>query len=586
MTTNWQERPFSEEKFASLCALGLSELQARILAARGIGADGLDAFLSPSIQNLAAPQSLPGIVRAADVVLEYIAAKRKIVIFGDYDCDGVCATAIMTRCIEALGGIAAPFLPDRMSEGYGMTDASVARMLSEIPDAGLVVTVDNGINSVTQVEALKAKGIAVVITDHHLPGEELPIADALVNPKVDSPEELGGLCGAAVAFMLANQMVSVARKSGSYSGPSIGGAMLVLAGLATVTDIMPLTGQNRILVAESLRRFQSWAPIGLKELLDRAARTARQTMTSKDYGFLLGPRINAAGRVASGMEALELLSATDREIARECARIVDERNLERKAEESKAVEDAWSKIVPGASAQVIDLPDAHPGVAGIVAARILDRLGKDAQSFSGPVCVIARGHGSARSPELINIRDAMDACKDVLERFGGHAAAGGFKVKSGMVDEFRTRLCRYCSEMLSAAAEGDGEDRVCLATHKIDAWVTPADMTFEFADWLTKLEPFGEGNCEPLFAMRDVEFSDIKLLGIDGRHLQFCFKQQSMPRAIWWGAGDKIEEFRSGLNRRWNLLFRLFSSDYGKPHAELSLISIERADSNDTMKGA
>ena len=425
----WIEREVSKDAVCGLESAGIPRLLARLLAIRGIVPDSVDAFFSPSISDLAKPSELPGISKSAEVVLDAVSRGDKIVVFGDYDCDGICASAILAIAIGAIsksGSRPAVFLPDRLTEGYGMTSASVARMLAENPGVKLLVTVDNGINSVDEVARLKASGISVVVTDHHLPGETIPAADAVVNPKVASTPRLEGLCGAGVAFMLANACVTLARERGLYSGPNVGGPLLVLAGIATVTDIMPLTGQNRILVYEALKRFRSLAPTGLKELLLRASRSSSPTLTSKDFGFLIGPRINAAGRMASGMEALRLILSTDREECREFARIVDVRNVERKSVEQSMLDEALSKIVPGAPAQVIDIPNGHQGVAGIVAARILERLGEDpVEGGPKPVCVIVKGHGSARAPEGYNVRDAFIHSAEALERFGGHAAAGG-----------------------------------------------------------------------------------------------------------------------------------------------------------------
>jgi len=532
------------------------ELVERILASRGISADGIEAFLSPSIRDLAPPRELSGVAEAAEAVLAAVAAGRRIVVFGDYDCDGVCATAILVRTLEALGAAVSPFLPERLVEGYGMSDASVARMLADNPDVGLVVTVDNGINSIDQVAALKSRGVDVVVTDHHLPGETLP--DCLVvNPKVSHPEHFEDLCGAGVAFLLAQEIVTSARRGGTYDGPSIGGPLLVLAGLATVTDVMPLLGQNRILVSEALARFDTLAPLGLRELFLKAAPRGVVRHTSKDFGFLLGPRINASGRLASGMEALELILSDDREIAREAARIVDGRNTERKNIEQKMLDDALAKVVPGAAAQVIDLPDGHQGVAGIVAARVMERL--DSKS---PVCVVVGGHGSARSPEGINIRDALAASAEFLGRFGGHAAAAGLMVKDGCVDAFRERFAAVCAEMgVGVESCEDGQ---------VDAWVSPDELTVELGDWLTRLEPFGEGNPEPVFGMKDAVIRDVKPLGTDGRHLALI---ANGIRAVWWGRGDLVEEIRASADRR-DVRFTLALSDYGVPHVELRIVGI------------
>ena len=547
-----------------------SEIIDRLLAARGVLPEDRDAFLHPSLSGLVPPEDLPGIVQAADAVLAALAARRKIVVFGDYDCDGVSATAILVKTIRALGGAGsvAAFLPDRLSEGYGMSDAAVARCMAEHPDVGLVVTVDNGINSVRQIAALKERGIPVVVTDHHLPGETLPDADAVVNPKVAAPAHLADLCGAGVAFFLANRLVSEARRRGVYSGPNIAGPLLVLAGIATVTDIMPLFGQNRILVAEALSRFRSLAPTGLKELYLRAARSGAERMTSRDFGFMLGPRINAAGRLKSGMEALELVLSDDREIARELARIIDDYNRDRKSIEQKMTDEAMEKVVTGAPAQVIDLPDGHPGVAGIVAARVMERMERKT-----PVCVIAGGHGSARSPEGLNIRNAFVACAAYLDKYGGHAAACGFSVKEGMTDAFRNALCEYCGALDFVPTASD--DTVP------ELWIEPGDVTVELAEAIKELEPFGEGNREPVLGLKDVLLSDIKPLGAEGQHLSVSVcgmspggRIASRLRAVWWKRGDLVEKLRASSAVPHSVSFNLIASDYGERHPELRLVGV------------
>ena len=538
----------------------LPEILETILLRRGVAAADIASFLYPSLEDLAKPEELPGIVEAADAVLGAVAANRLVVVFGDYDCDGVCATAIVVKALEAVGARVQAFLPERLGEGYGMSDASVSRMLEEHPGVGLVVTVDNGINSVGQIAALKERGISVVVTDHHLPGDELPPADALVDPKVAAPPHLESLCGAGVAFLLANRLVAEAKRRGMYSGPNVGGPLLVLAGLATVTDIMPLVGQNRIIVSEALKRFGAWAPLGLKELYFRAARSGCDRLTSRDFGFLLGPRINAAGRLASGMDALDLILETNRERAREYALRIDLNNTERKSIEIKMTDEAMGKVVVGAPAQVIDLPDGHPGVAGIVAARVLERLGGTV-----PVCVLASGHGSARAPDGINIRDAFVACADLLDTFGGHAAAGGFSVKPGRVEEFRTRLCEYCRALKA--------EIVCHGNEP-ELWIEPGDVTLELAESLQLMEPFGECNEEPVFGLKGVSFSDVRPLGSDGRHLAVQLRGSGL-RAVWWAHGDRVEELRASGFATHDIAFTIAISEYGERHAELRLVSMD-----------
>lgn len=554
---------------ADLVATGLEPLQARLLALRGVTAATLDGYLRPSLDSLLSPVDLPGVREASAEILAAVRDGRSIVVFGDYDCDGVCATAIMVSALRALGADVKPFVPDRLAEGYGMNATSVERMLAENPGAGLVITVDNGINSVEQVAALKEKGVDVVVTDHHLPGETLP-GCTVVNPKVSAPAELDGLCGAGVAFLLSMAVVTSAVDSGFYSGPKIGGPLMVLAGLATVTDIMPLTGQNRILVAEALRRFRTLAPIGLRELLDRASRSAAP-LTSRDFGFLIGPRINAAGRIAKGIEALDLVLATDRETARELARRVDLHNQERKSVEQKMSDAAVAQIVSGAPAQVISVPDGHQGVAGIVASRILERLAS--KGCAVPVCVVVGCHGSARAPEGYNVRDAFVECAEVLTSYGGHAAAGGFSlVREGELERFRELFCAACAGQ-AAAVGASGASRGIA----VDAVIEGGAVTLQLAEWLKNLEPFGEGNPAPLFAMKSVCIADARPLGQDGRHLQLTFRGADMPRAVWWNRGDLVEEMRLASGIPFDVTFTVEASNYGEPHAEAWLSSIDPA---------
>jgi len=505
---------------------------------------------------------------AVEIVLPYVSDGRKIVVFGDYDCDGVCASAILVMALRRLGAQVEAFIPDRFGEGYGMTAASLERLLREHPDTALVITVDNGVNAVDEVPLLKARGIAVVVTDHHLPGPELPAADAVLDPRVASVPGCEALCGAGVAFFLASALARAAAERGLYDGGKFGAPLLVLAGLATVTDLMPLVAQNRILVAQSLAAFRACAPVGLRELLDHASRRAND-LVSRDYGFVLGPRINAAGRMTSAREAYELIMETDREAARLKAVGVDARNGERKTREKQMYDEARAQIASfdGLSAVVVaDTPARpwHSGVAGIVAARLME----DARV---PVAVVVGTRGSARAPEGYNVRDALGAATAVLTRFGGHAAAGGFNVEEGKLDDFRTLFAAACADQ--RAQLGEAADRRLVA----HAWVEPADLTRELYDDMKKLEPFGEGNPEPVFGLRNVSFANIRPIGTDGRHVCFSFTNRAIPRAVWWGRGGEAEQLRARAAARFDVTFTLVLSDYGyadEPHLELRLVDV------------
>ena len=563
--SEWRERSVDAACVDALVSAGYSPLQARLLAIRGVSAETVGEFFAPSLGNLVDPAELPGVVEAVAAIMRHVRAGDRIVVFGDYDCDGVCASAIMAKALAAVGAKVTPVIPERLTEGYGMTAPSIARMLAEVPDVRLVVTVDNGINAVAEIAGLAARGIDSVVTDHHLPGDELP-ACPIVNPKVAAPEKLEWLCGAGVAFLVAKKLLETAKAEGRYLGPKVGGELLVLAGLATVTDIMPLSSQNRLLVSEALNRFHSWAPTGLKELYARASRAAQPKLNAKDFGFLLGPRINAAGRMASGIESLRLILADEREEARRLALAVDLHNSERKTIEQRMTNEALAQVEPGAAAQVIELTGAHQGVAGIVASRILEKLKPDQ---AVPVAISVDGHGSARAPDGYNVRDAFVASEAALTRYGGHAAAGGFSVREGAFAEFKRLFRAACAEQ-RAAMPGKA-----VGIDYVDAWVTGRDLTLGLAEWVQKLEPFGEGNPEPVFGIRGVYLNEVRQLGAEGRHLQVFFYSSDVPRAVWWNHGEVAEELHRLAASPFDLRFTIEVSNYGEPHVELRLVDMK-----------
>lgn len=545
-----------------LRAMEVHPIIARLLAARGILPDAYEAFFDPSLKRLAEPFDIPGVKAAVDVILGHVGEGREIIVFGDYDADGVCACAILVTTLRRLGATVDAFIPHRFAEGYGMTSASIARLRREHPAVSLVITVDNGISAPAEVADLREKGIAVVVTDHHLPGDVVPNADALVDPRVASAPGCEGLCGSGVAFFLASALVTEAVARGIYSGEKFGGPLLVLAGLATVADLMPLTDQNRIIASQAISRFRTLAPVGLRELLDRAARRPIDCITSRDFAFLLAPRINAAGRIDDALKAYELIMASSRESAREQAVFVDSFNSARKNEELRMHEEARAQIPKTIPAAVVVGDERwNSGVAGIVAARIMEEV-------HVPVAVVTGDHGSARAPDGYNVRDALAASEETLDRYGGHAAAGGFTVRPGMMDAFREKFTAACAAQRAAnsteieeALDPDPEE-----------WIQAEDITLEFYEQLKMLEPFGEGNPEPIFGIRDVVFSDIRILGQEGRHAAFSFSNRAIPRAVWWNAGQRADELRAHSAGRFDILFTIVLSDFGESeHLELRI---------------
>ena len=576
----WRERRADETDEARAEAFrsaGLPPILARLLASRGVTEEGREAFLDPSLTRLARSDDLPGMTEAVQVILPFLHTKRKIVVFGDYDADGVCASAILVTALRRLGGNAEAFIPHRFGEGYGMTAASLERLWCEHADAALVVTVDNGISSPDEVAKLKVKGIQVVVTDHHLPGENLPKADALVNPRVQSCPGSADLCGAGVAFFLASALAQAATEKGLYTGPKFGGPLLVLAGLATVADLVPLKDQNRILVAQSLAYFNRCAPCGLRELRDKAARSAA-ALTARDYGFLLAPRINAAGRMKTADVAFDLLVCTDedREGARQLASRIDGFNGERRGFEQTMFQEACAQIDKAGEEdlQAVVAWNAgcvtgatkgqrwHLGVAGIVASRLLEH-------YHVPAAVAVGETGSVRAPDGYNVHDALAAASEHLVRFGGHAAAGGFTVKPGAFEAFRAAFTTACAKQRKEhALDADARD--------FDGWVEPGDLTPGLYADLRRLEPFGEGNPEPVFGLRGVTLREVRVMGVEGRHLSLAFVNRDVPRAIWWGHGGRAEDLRKHAARPYDVFFTLTTSgfDSALPHLELRVVDL------------
>lgn len=576
----WRERRADETDEARAEAFrsaGLPPILARLLASRGVTEEGREAFLDPSLTRLARSDDLPGMTEAVQVILPFLHTKRKIVVFGDYDADGVCASAILVTALRRLGGNAEAFIPHRFGEGYGMTAASLERLWCEHADAALVVTVDNGISSPDEVAKLKLKGIQVVVTDHHLPGENLPEADALVNPRVQSCPGSADLCGAGVAFFLASALAQAATEKGLYTGPKFSGPLLVLAGLATVADLVPLKEQNRILVAQSLAYFNRCAPCGLRELRDKAARSAA-ALTARDYGFLLAPRINAAGRMKTADVAFDLLVCTDedREGARQLASRIDGFNGERRGFEQTMFQEACAQIDKAGEEdlQAVVAWDAgcvtgatkgqrwHLGVAGIVASRLLEH-------YHVPAAVAVGETGSVRAPDGYNVHDALAAASEHLVRFGGHAAAGGFTVKPGAFEAFRAAFTTACAKQRKEhALDADARD--------FDGWVEPGDLTPGLYADLRRLEPFGEGNPEPVFGLRGVTLREVRVMGVEGRHLSLVFVNRDVPRAIWWGHGGRAEDLRKHAARPYDVFFTLTTSgfDSALPHLELRVVDL------------
>ncbi|WLD56925.1 single-stranded-DNA-specific exonuclease RecJ [Salinispirillum sp. LH 10-3-1] len=523
---------------------GLSLLAQRVLSVRGLSGPASTLTLD----NLIPPDALKGVQAAADLLFETLKSGRRILIVGDYDVDGATATAMMVDCLRRhYGADVDYFIPNRFVHGYGLSTA-IVRDIAAQPDElpALLITVDNGIASADGILAAQALGMRVLVTDHHLPGTQACPADAVVNPnqeECDFPSK--SACGCTVAFYLLTVLRRVSADWVADQGWTAVrmGDYLDLVALATVADVVPLDGNNRILVEQGLRRVRSgYARPGILALLQAAGRDHRQ-ITSQDFGFVIGPRLNAAGRMDDMTVGVACLLATDAGEAGELAAILEDHNQARKHVQNKMVEQATDQMLQGAehlgqesddqSALVLWDTAWHEGVVGLVAGRLKERWHK-------PVLALCPGSseevgvevfkGSARSIPGVHIRDVLawvDArYPGMIVRFGGHAMAAGLTVHSDQLDALRSAL----QEAMQALVDPD----VLVPELVVDGELNASDMTLARAEELSTLGPWGQGCPVPLFVNR---FQVINHRWLGGKHLklQVQLEAGSDPvDAIWF----------------------------------------------------
>lgn len=508
---------------------GKSALVRRLLAQRGIRGGGeAERFLNPRLKELGDPFLLPDMEAAVNRLFQAVDGQESVVLFGDYDVDGVTSLTLLHTLLQAYGLKVRCFLPLRMEEGYGITRDGLERCLME-GAVSLLVAVDCGTTSKSEVEWLQGQGIEVIVLDHHEPDpDRLPAAVAVVNPK----RGIGWhyLCSAGVVFKVAHAM-GKRRRLADFDLK----AELDLVALATVADIMPLVEENRLLVRQGLDRLESTRRIGLLALMEVAG--VHAPYTSMDMGFRLGPRLNAAGRLDTAHAALDLLLCTDERAAREIARELDLQNRERQTLEqriqSEAVAQAmqWMQGGEPPCALVIAARGWHPGVVGIVAARLM-------RQFYCPVFVIAiddsgHGKGSGRSVPGVSLVAALDACRPLLLGGGGHEMAAGVTVMEGNLEEFRKQFQQHIRQQV---------DRIGgkLEPHLyVDAETRLEELTLDFLDDYDQLQPFGSQNPQPVFMARGVYPSaEPKLLR--GRHWRLeVIQDGTMRTAMWFNAGEE-----------------------------------------------
>ena len=572
MAKKWRIHPHDPVRVRELEeTAGVSAVVAQLLLCRGIcDPTAARTFLDTRLSDLRDPESLPGATRAAEIIHRAVQAGSKIVIYGDYDVDGMAATAILLKCLRLLGSEAAYYVPHRGDEGYGLHADALVKLAAD--GAQLVISVDCGIGSVAEAAAAKRLGLELIITDHHEPGAELPDAAAIVHPRLPgSAYPFGGLCGAGVAFKLAwalCQQASQAKRVGEAMRNYLLEAV-ALAALGTVADVVPLVDENRILVCHGLRGLKR-PSLGLAALLKVTGLSDKPALSCEDIGFTLAPRLNAAGRLGQARLAIELLTTGNESRAADLAEYLHQLNDSRQSLERSiylsANKQAAEHFDPHADAALV-LADRgwHPGVIGIVAGRLAEKHHRPVVMVSLDEAGLRPGIGSARSVPGFNLHAALAACGEHLISHGGHAAAAGLRIEESRLDGFRAEFCEH------AAAEIAVEDR--LAELWIDAEAPLGALTLGAVDQIERLAPFGHGNARPLVCATGVTLAGPpKRIGGGGRHLSLKLSQHGVSlRAVAFGGGDWHDEL-AGASGPLAVAFRPIINDYrGRRSVELQL---------------
>lgn len=505
----WQLNPSAEQDAEALQAEGFGVLLSRVLAARGIHTPEAARHLLDGRDELSDPFLIKDMDKAVSRIQRAVEEGEPIVIFGDYDVDGVSATAILFECLSNQGAQVRCKLPSRDGGGYGLNK----EILKGLADKGytLVVTVDNGIAAVEEADYARELGIDLVITDHHLPGEKLPDAVAVVDPnRADDESPFKFLCGAGVAFKLcaALEGCDPAELLDMFGE---------LAALGTIADVMPLTGENRTLVREGLAVLQETMRPGLQALLENAG-YAGKTVTAETVSYGLAPRLNAAGRMDTAAVALKLLLCENEEQAAGIAARLSEINAERQQTEQQILAAALQTIQADPARAhdrvlVVAGEGWHPGVIGIVASRLMERYGR-------PAIVIStengEGRGSGRAPSGFNLHGALAACSSCLIRSGGHAAAAGLLVEEEKIGAFRAAINAWAVREYPVPEPG---------TLKLDAAVRLGELDLASVRQLSRLAPFGSGNPVPLLLVQNAVVDGLWPLGSEGRHTRVRLRQ-------------------------------------------------------------
>ena len=563
--SRWKPAPPRDDAEAGALAatLALPLPLARLLVARGQGdAERAKQFLRPALAQLHDPRLLKDLPEAVERLARAIRAGETILIHGDYDVDGICSTALMTRAIRALGGIAVPFIPDRRTDGYDLGPAGVAA--AKAAEASVVLTCDCGTSALEAAEALAGAGIDLIVSDHHLPGGPLPRALAVLNPRRaddESPDK--DLAAVGVAFKLAMALTTTLAGNENVVLNS-----LDLVALATVADVAPLRGENRVFARRGLAMLGESKSIGVRALI-RSAGLEGKEITAGRVGYILAPRLNALGRLDRAMHGVELLLTEREDEALAIARLCEERNRERQDMDRRTLEEATKRVdqLDFAETWGIVLSDAswHPGVIGIVASRLVELTAR-------PVFLVAVqdgiGKGSGRSIPAFDLHSALGACSDLLLRHGGHRAAAGLTVDASRIGAFAERFNEVARQRLTA------DDLV--RELRVDLELPLTEATEDFERLMRHLEPFGIGNPAPLFTASGVRVAaGATRIGADGVKVMMEAPQGKME-AVGWGLAERASELTTGAML--DLAYKLERNEFrGRSNLQLGLVDFRRA---------
>jgi single-stranded-DNA-specific exonuclease len=515
-------------------ALQLPDPLAALLVQRGQAApEDARAFLRPQLDSLADPFSLAGMREAVDTILSVVAASGTIMVHGDYDVDGQCATALLVRTFREAGVAVHGFIPNRLRDGYDFGPAGLRE--AERIGAALILTCDCGITAVEAVAAARAAGRRVVVTDHHLPGPVLPAADAVIDPqRPDDESALGALAGTGVAFKLVQALRAPLGLPEHFPW-----YLLDLVAMATIADVVPLVGENRTLVKHGLKMMASSRWPGVRALLESAG-AASGEIRAGQVGFTVAPRLNAAGRIAEATDGLRLLLTDDPAEATRIAGQLEVLNRERQALDQAILAQAMEIIEerygdPEAHRAIVLAGDGwHPGVVGIVASRVVERFGRPAFliGLDGEV-----GKGSGRSVARFDLHGALTDCGDLLERYGGHRMAAGLTIRRDQVEAFRDRLNGLARERLSVEDLGPEQ--------RVDLELAPGELNEALERLGRHLEPCGMGNPAPVFGVRDVRLVAPRMVG--SNHLKASLEASGRSiDAIAFNWADRAAAFSDG----------------------------------------